>query len=104
MGRLMSLPDEEEARGSNPRAPTIDVQGFLPRHPPPRPPAAAILQPKWLHLGVHWRVWPGLNGNDGVRFESLRQSDRFDVISIELREQLLRGRAEAAHALWLDGL
>jgi hypothetical protein len=40
------LPDKEEVRGSNPRAPTSDLQGFLPIHIPPEPPSAILLQPK----------------------------------------------------------
>ena len=40
------LPDKEEVRGSNPRAPTSDLQGFLPFATPPDPPSAIILQPK----------------------------------------------------------
>src|SRR5665647_3877134 len=48
MGRLFSLPDKEEVRGSNPRAPTGDLQGFLPLDTPLGPPSATILQPKCL--------------------------------------------------------
>ena len=48
MGRLFSLPDKEEVPGSNPGAPTSDLQGFLPLTPPLRPPAAILLQPKCL--------------------------------------------------------
>lgn len=42
--------DKEEVRGSNPRAPTVDLQVFLPLAPLLRPPAAIILQPKCTGL------------------------------------------------------
>ena len=45
MGRLCSLPDKEEVRGSNPRAPTSDLQGFLPLDPPPAPRLRAFCNP-----------------------------------------------------------
>jgi hypothetical protein len=50
MDRLLILPDKEEVPGSNPGAPTSDLQGFLPLDPPLRPPLARFLQPKCLHL------------------------------------------------------
>jgi hypothetical protein len=50
MGRLLILPDKEEVPGSNPGAPTSDLQGFLPRDPPLGPPLARFLQPKCVVL------------------------------------------------------
>ena len=46
MGRLLILPDKEEVPGSNPGAPTSDLQEFLPLTSSPRPPSATIWQPK----------------------------------------------------------
>jgi uncharacterized protein with GYD domain len=46
MGRLLCLPDKEEVRGSNPRAPTSDLQGNRVPTPAPRPRSATFLQPK----------------------------------------------------------
>jgi hypothetical protein len=48
MGRLFSLPDEEEVPGSNPGAPTSHLQGNPSVAPPLGPPFARFLQPKCL--------------------------------------------------------
>ena len=60
------LPDKEEVPGSNPGAPTSDLQGFLPLDPSPEPRAATFLQPKCLGLNgterdamrIFWDVRP----------------------------------------------
>src|SRR5665647_2103756 len=67
MGRLIILPDKEEVPGSNPGAPTSDLQGFLPFATPPDPPSAILLQPKCsvvdgtgrgsLGVVVGWARW-----------------------------------------------
>ena len=51
-----------EVRGSNSRAPTGDLQGFLPRHSPPRPPFAVLLQPKCLGMLGHGLLRAALLG------------------------------------------
>ena len=74
MGRLISLPDKEEVPGSNPGAPTSDLQGFLPRHVPPGRPLARFLQPKCvvvvrLVCGSGTSLTPGLDGLKRDYFE-----------------------------------
>jgi len=55
MGRLFILPDKEEVPGSNPGAPTSDLQGFLPLTPPPGSLLARFLQPKCVRsVGAGW--------------------------------------------------
>jgi hypothetical protein len=77
MGRLLILPDKEEVPGSNPGAPTSDLQGKRVSSSLRRRPAATILQPKYVRRdATRWdSMGPDVAGGE---FESL--GDHLEVV------------------------